>query len=110
MKKRIKKIKIHIVKKQHHYKVALLFIVLFAIVFFAHTTGNGSNRCKSDNDCSVKQFCEFNTCSSEKGICTNIPEVCPSFWDPVCGCDSKTYPNDCVRMASKVSKNRQGAC
>lgn len=40
MKKRLERIKKHLVEKQHHYKLALLFIVLFAIFFFAHQTGN----------------------------------------------------------------------
>jgi len=115
MKKHLEKIKKHIIKKQHHYKLALLFILLFAIFFFAHTVGNGAHQagqfaCRYDKDCSVNQFCEFDTCSSETGKCIDIPEVCPSLWDPVCGCDGNDYPNDCVRRVSKISKEHDGVC
>lgn len=115
MKKHIERIKKHLVEKQHHYKVALLFTLLFAIFFFAHTVGNGTDQseqiaCHSDKDCFSNQFCEFDNCSSETGRCVNVPEVCPSLWEPVCGCDSKDYPNDCVRKVSKTSKEHDGIC
>lgn len=39
MRERIKR---HFSEKKHHYKVALLGIILFAIFFFAHTVGDGA--------------------------------------------------------------------
>lgn len=44
------------------------------------------------------------------GICKKRPEVCPQIFLPVCGCDGKTYSNDCFRLANAVSKNHDGAC
>lgn len=115
MKKHIERIKKHLIKRKHHYKVALLFVILLAIFFFAHTAGNGvqqaeQSACRYDTDCPVNQFCEFDTCSSENGRCVSVPEVCPLLWDPICGCDGKSYPNDCARRVSKVSKEHAGIC
>jgi hypothetical protein len=44
------------------------------------------------------------------GTCARIPRFCPHIFLPVCGCDGKTYPNDCERLRAKVSKNHDGRC
>jgi len=35
---------------------------------------------------------------------------CPYIWKPVCGCDKKTYSNDCEAMKAGVTKWSPGAC
>lgn len=44
------------------------------------------------------------------GICTRLPEACPAVIDPVCGCDGRTYGNDCERQIARVSKRHDGEC
>ena len=44
------------------------------------------------------------------GTCARIPRFCPRIFRPVCGCDAKTYANDCERMRAQISKNHDGKC
>ena len=64
--------------------------------------------------CDPGLFCQKKpgTCSiiDMSGICTKVPQRCRRHYRPVCGCDNKTYGNDCERQAAMVSKNYNGKC
>jgi hypothetical protein len=48
--------------------------------------------------------------SDAAGVCQNTPMFCTRQYEPVCGCDRKTYGNDCEAHSAGMSILHEGAC
>jgi hypothetical protein len=69
----------------------------------------GSARCGDDQFCNYEPDTECGA-TDRGGVCQDRPELCTQQYQPVCGCDNRTYGNACGAHAEGVSVQHEGEC
>ena len=75
----------------------------------AHT---GACECLTDLDCASGLWCRHppGACSATGECRGPLGEACLPYWEPVCGCDGRTYSNEECAAAEGVSVAHDGEC
>lgn len=65
--------------------------------------------------CATGLYCDFTVeahcgAADQSGVCKPIPEMCTEQYQPVCGCDDKTYANTCFAARGGISIALMGEC
>lgn len=65
--------------------------------------------CLYNTQCEEGEFCKRDGCTAA-GNCAAKPEMCTMDWNPVCGCDGRTYGNACAAAAEGEIVASKGEC
>lgn len=106
--------------------VAAAFVVMFGLTqavpcakaaqAAAPTIANLDEACGGPDKitCNSALFCHLpdGQCSAPDaaGTCAKAPDFCMRVSRPVCGCNGKTYQNECEARHAKVAIDYAGAC
>ncbi|MBX9773060.1 MAG: Kazal domain-containing protein [Xanthobacteraceae bacterium] len=102
----------------------LIAVAALALVVASFDDGGGASAAGLGRFCGGRLgiacdrglFCDFpaGTCGSDnaEGTCVTIRRFCARrlTFRPVCGCNGRTYPNDCQRRQAIVAKRHDGRC
>ena len=90
----------------------LLPSILFLLTFFVFARESDALSCVAgENSCPPSFYCAASNggCSGE-GICTPIPRICTKEMHVVCGCNGKTFANNCLAAAAGTGIQHDGSC
>src|SRR5262245_892529 len=98
-----------------------LLIAGFSVIFLAYGIANVNaagvgERCAGFAGvmCDKGLWCDPDPGScgvmDAQGKCVRVVRGCPKNIHYVCGCNHKTYTNDCVRRTAHIGKDYEGKC
>lgn len=96
--------------------LGLIALGLVALGLPAANAANLDEACGGPNHitCNSALYCQLpaGQCSAADvpGVCAKAPDFCMRVSRPVCGCNGKTYMNECEARKAKVAIDTTGAC
>ncbi len=99
--------------------VVVLSSIALGIIAWGLPAANAANldeACGGPNHitCNSALYCQLpaGQCSAADvpGVCAKAPDFCMRVSRPVCGCNGKTYLNECEARKARVAIDTSGAC
>ncbi len=86
-------------------------LVLASGLAFAGPMVPGQSHCVSSLQCHGGTFCltPAGACWA-RGVCAGTRHLCLPSAPKVCGCDRRTYRNECAALAARMNVLHTGAC
>jgi hypothetical protein len=103
-------------RPNHNAFAALLIVLGLAFGSAGAPAANLDEACggKDAITCNSALWCQKAegqcTAAEAPGKCDKAPAFCMRVSRPVCGCNGKTYANDCERQRVRVQLDHVGAC
>jgi hypothetical protein len=102
--------------RMHLTRLAIATFVIVLSVAQASTgrAAGPGEACNAATTCNPPLLCQNppGQCNvtDTKGTCEKVPAFCQKIHRQVCGCNGKTYANDCERQRARAQLDHTGAC